>query len=194
MLAASLVSPEKKEVIPLCPKPIVKEDRKVKNDCKLRAAKRLLTFIRQEHPYLKIIAVEDTLYGTLPHIKDLEHLKMHYIISVKPARHKSLFDWLTGQELNTYEFEKEGKIHRFQYFNAAPFGNLKVNFLEYWEIENGAILRYFSWITDILITNVNAFRLMRAARSRWKIENETFNTLKNQGYHLNIILVMAIST
>jgi hypothetical protein len=24
---------------------------------------------------------------------------------------------------------------------------------------------------------------MRAGRSRWKIENETFNTLKNQGYH-----------
>ena len=25
--------------------------------------------------------------------------------------------------------------------------------------------------------------LMRGARARWKIENETFNTLKNQGYH-----------
>ena len=24
---------------------------------------------------------------------------------------------------------------------------------------------------------------MRGGRSRWKIENETFNTLKNQGYH-----------
>jgi len=26
--------------------------------------------------------------------------------------------------------------------------------------------------------------LMRAGRTRWKIENETFNTLKNQGYNL----------
>ena len=25
-------------------------------------------------------------------------------------------------------------------------------------------------------------QLMRAGRARWKIENETFNTLKNQGY------------
>ena len=24
---------------------------------------------------------------------------------------------------------------------------------------------------------------MRSGRARWKIENETFNTLKNQGYH-----------
>ena len=29
----------------------------------------------------------------------------------------------------------------------------------------------------------NVFRLMRGGRARWKIENETFNTLKNQGYH-----------
>ena len=25
--------------------------------------------------------------------------------------------------------------------------------------------------------------VMRGGRARWKIENETFNTLKNQGYH-----------
>jgi len=24
---------------------------------------------------------------------------------------------------------------------------------------------------------------MRGGRARWKIENETYNTLKNQGYH-----------
>ena len=27
-------------------------------------------------------------------------------------------------------------------------------------------------------------KMMRAGRARWKIENETFNTLKNQGYDL----------
>jgi hypothetical protein len=26
--------------------------------------------------------------------------------------------------------------------------------------------------------------MVRGARARWKIENETFNTLKNQGYHI----------
>jgi Transposase DDE domain len=183
MLAASLVSPEKREVIPLCPEPIIKKDGKKKNDCELRAVKRLLTSLREDHPFLKITVVEDTLYGVIPHIKNLYELKMHFLIGVKPKRHKNLFDWLSGQELNKIEFEKEGKVHRFQFFNGAPLGDLQVNFLEYWEIENGAILRHFSWITNILITNENVFRLMRAARSRWRIENETFNTLKNQGYH-----------
>ena len=41
----------------------------------------------------------------------------------------------------------------------------------------------FAWVTDIEITDDNVFELMRGARARWKIENETFNTLKNQGYH-----------
>jgi hypothetical protein len=29
----------------------------------------------------------------------------------------------------------------------------------------------------------NVDKIMRGGRARWKIENETFNTLKNQGYH-----------
>ena len=29
----------------------------------------------------------------------------------------------------------------------------------------------------------NVFNVMRAGRSRWKIENKTFNTLKNLGYN-----------
>jgi hypothetical protein len=37
----------------------------------------------------------------------------------------------------------------------------------------------------LTITEENVFQFMRGARARWKIENETFNTLKNQGYHFD---------
>ena len=40
-----------------------------------------------------------------------------------------------------------------------------------------------TWITDIPISALNCALLAQAGRARWKIENETFNTLKNQGYH-----------
>ncbi len=43
---------------------------------------------------------------------------------------------------------------------------------------------HFSWVTDFTITEDNMFKIMRGGRARWKIENETFNTLKNQGYNL----------
>jgi hypothetical protein len=40
-------------------------------------------------------------------------------------------------------------------------------------------------IHNVVFTHLesNLMTLMRGARARWKIENETFNTLKNQGYH-----------
>jgi hypothetical protein len=63
--------------------------------------------------------------------------------------------------------------------------DLLVNFLEYWETskDNDKNILYFTWITDIILTKENVFKVMRAGRARWKIENEVFNTLKNQDYH-----------
>ena len=42
----------------------------------------------------------------------------------------------------------------------------------------------FYWITNLKIEDTNVVQIAQVARARWKIENETFNTLKNQGYHL----------
>ena len=45
-------------------------------------------------------------------------------------------------------------------------------------------VQHFSWVTDLRVSTRNVFRLMRGGMvARWKIENETFNTLKNQGYN-----------
>jgi len=59
-----------------------------------------------------------------------------------------------------------------------------VNVLEYWEIDANGKVQHFSWITDFVLTPDNVYDIMRGGRARWKIENETFNTLKNQGYCL----------
>ena len=72
--------------------------------------------------------------------------------------------------------------------NKTSQDELSVNFLEHWEVKTkGAevvITKRFSWVTDITITPDNVMELMRCGRARWRIENETFNTLKNQGYNL----------
>ena len=56
--------------------------------------------------------------------------------------------------------------------------------MEYWQVDKDNKVTKFCWVTDLTITQENAFEIMRAGRARWKIENETFNTLKNQGYNL----------
>ena len=61
MVGAEIVHPDRREVIPLAPEPIHKQDGSTKNDCERNATKRLVGKIRQEHPHLKLIVVEDGL-------------------------------------------------------------------------------------------------------------------------------------
>jgi hypothetical protein len=189
MLGAVLVHPDCKEVFPLAPEPILKPDGARKNDCERNAAKRLLSALRREHPHLKLIVIEDALASNGPHIRHLQSLDLRFILGAKPSDHTFLFDWVARSE-HTAEVtftDAEGVGHRFRYLNGVPLNDahfdLEVNFLEYWEQAPDGTEQHFSWVTDIPITEDNLMPLMRGGRARWKIENETFNTLKNQGYH-----------
>ena len=187
MLSAVLVHPDHKAVIPLCPEPILKQDGATKNDCERNAAKRLLEDLRREHPHLKIIIVEDSLASNGPHIDELIRHNMHFILGVKPKDHTGLFDWVKAATPKEYVMIRGSIRHRFQFVNQAPLNDsrsdLKVNFLEYWEenLKTGKS-QHFSWVTDFTLGEGNVYIIMRGGRARWKIENETFNTLKNQGY------------
>ena len=58
-----------------------------------------------------------------------------------------------------------------------------VNVLEYTETNKNGVKKCFTWVTKLKISKDNVYEIMRAGRSRWRIENETFNTHKNQGYN-----------
>jgi len=195
VLGAAIVHPDYREVIPLAPEMIVKQDGSTKNDCERNAGKRFFKKVRQEHPHLGLIVIEDGLSSNAPHIKELQSLDMHYILGAKEGDHPLLFHNLeeAAKSCEAVEFsmidEKNPKIkHRFRFLNNTSLNqsnpDLKVNVLEYWEESENKTL-HFAWVTDFTITKDNAYILMRGGRARWKIENETFNTLKNQGYHFD---------
>jgi hypothetical protein len=48
----------------------------------------------------------------------------------------------------------------------------------------GEVLYHNAWATDHQLTADTIRPVIAAGRSRWKIENENNNVLKNQGYHL----------
>ena len=189
MLGAAIVHPELKTVIPLMPEPIIKQDGEKKNDCERNAAKRFLEKLRQDHPRLPLIVTEDALSSNAPHIAELKKHNLRFILGVKESDHAFLFEQVAqarkeGRSIE-HEFTKNGITHRFHFVNEVPLNasnpDVLVNFLEYWEISDKGE-QYFAWITDFTIEHHNVYTLMRAGRARWKIENETFNTLKNQGY------------
>lgn len=221
MLTAVMVSPDKKQVIPMMLEPIIKQDGETKNDCENNAGERMLPSLRNNYPRLKMRILEDGLYSKAPHIRLLKELDFSFIIGAKPKDHTYLYNLIekletpegfellkedlkefsnltklgTGEVCNHVieEKTKKGKIrHKFRYVNNAPLNasnkDLAVNFLEYSEeTENGKgeiiKIQRFAWVTDVEITNENVYELMRQGRARWCIENETFNTLKNQDYN-----------
>ena len=91
----------------------------------------------------------------------------------------------TGAVKHVEHTDAQGVHHRFRYLNDVPLNDthfeLEVNFLEYWETRPNGKTQRFSWVTDLPIDDAHVMALMRGARARWRIENETFNTLKNQG-------------
>src|SRR3989454_987554 len=192
MLGAALIHPDKREVIPLMPEPIIKQDGTAKNDCERNAAKRFIAKLRQDHPHLKFIITEDSLSSNAPHIETLHDHGCHYILGVKEGDHASLFQQVQVAEQAgrvTYYNRHDraaGVVHRFRFVNDVPLNasraDVRVNFIEYWEMGKDKV-QSFSWVTDLRVSKRNVYKLMRGGRARWKIENETFNTLKNQGYH-----------
>jgi hypothetical protein len=192
MLGAAIIHPDQRAVIPLMPEPIVNCDGTDKNDCERNAAKRFVATLRQDHPHLKFIVTEDSLSSNAPHIETLHVHGLHYILGVKEGDHPSLFQHVQTAEhagrVSSYERHDRagGVVHRFRFVNSVPLNasnrDVRVNFIEYWEIK-GPKVQHFSWVTDIRVSKRNVYHLMRGGRARWKIENETFNTLKNQGYH-----------
>ena len=194
LLGAVLVHPDLAEVLPLAPEPITKQDGSTKNDCERNAAKRLLPKIRADHPHLQFIVVEDGLASNAPHIRLLQDLSMHFLLGVKPDDHeflmKQVYQAHDGDRVTTLTWQDGDRHCELSFVNGLPLNeshqDLLVNYLHYAEYDHdgtGEPSKCFSWVTDLLVTRDNARLLVRGGRSRWKIENETFNTLKNQGYH-----------
>ena len=135
MLAGSIVKPGLKEVIPVAPEPILKQDGAKKNDCELNAFYRFNEKFRQDHPKLPCIYLLDGLFSKAPVIRILqEYAYSHFIIGAKPGDHKHLFDWVSRRGFQGMLIEQNNRdIHHYQYQNNVPLNEsnseVRVNFL-----------------------------------------------------------------
>ena len=193
ILQAVIIHPDLRQVLPLLPEPIQNSDGTDKQDCEMNAGKRILKKIRKAHPKLRIIITADDLYSKQPFIDALKNEDMSFILTAKPSDHKILFEWVEeltamggGNHLEVMDMK--GRRHKYHWVNDVPLNGTKnaeqVNFFQYWIIDGEKTTYHNSWVTDLAVDRNNVIMLVRGGRARWKIENETFNTLKNQGYHI----------
>lgn len=190
-LAAVIVHPNEKEVFPIEVEPIVKQDGETKNDCERNAAKRLCERLKKSYPKLRMLLVEDALYANAPHLREIVENGWKYILNVKPDSHKSLFEQFEARRKSVKgkELRKTDANGTEQYFAWAKglylnesAKEIEVNYLWYEETNRKGEVKRWTWITNLPLTEMTVEKVMKGGRARWKIENETFNTLKNQGY------------
>jgi hypothetical protein len=209
-LAAVLVHPAHEEVFPLDFEAVLKPDGARKNDCERNAAKRLCAALYERYGDQRILLVEDALYANAPHIRQITGYNWKYILNVKPDSHQSLEKQFAGRRARGQVKERgqsdaQGVQHYFAWTNDLCLCDsameVKVNYLLYEQTDRQGQVKRWTWITNLGLRANTVERVMRAGRSRWKIENETFNTLKNQGYHfehnyghgyLNLATVLAL--
>jgi len=194
ILQSTIIHPNMKQVIPLAPEFIRNEDGMSKQDCEQNAGKRLIDRVKSDHPRLPLVWVGDGLYSKAPFIRKIKNNGYSFILVAKPKDHKYLYSEIdalrkiNGTETTSSPGLNKNSTFHYEWINNLPVNGQSdaptVNTVLFSITKNGKKTMRNTWVTDILITKENVADIVRGGRSRWKIENESFNTLKNQGYHL----------
>lgn len=193
MLAATLVAPGHDKVIPLEPEFVVPQDGADKQDCENGAAKRWLAAHGSDYAPLKPIYLGDDLFSRQPLCEAVHAVDGNFIFTCKPSSHPLIEEYIAGAELPAHEVTlKRGKkrgVQRYRWLCDVPLRDgkdaLHVNWFEIEIVDAAGTVTYRnSFVTDLSIDASNVAELADCGRARWKIENETFNVLKNKGYNL----------
>ena len=193
-----IVSPSKKQVINFAPEFIKKQDGNSKQDCENTAIKRWLLRNLLERENNQITLLADDLYSRQPTCELALKQGYNFIFVAKPSSHKSLYEWLNFSEKNgemrigeIKKYEKgRGRIYRYKYVNKVPIRegepSLMVNWyeVEIFDVAKNKVIYKNSFVTNHELNELNIFAMMKSGRTRWKVENESNNILKNQGYNL----------
>ena len=210
LLAAAIIHPDVREVIPLMPEPIVQPDGTKKHAGERHAAKRFITTRRQDHRHLQCIMTADALSANAPHMETLHDDGCHAILGVQQGDHAYVCKPVQAAEeagritADERHDRAAGLVHRFRFVHDLPLNgsraDVRINVLESWEM-GPAQVQHCSGVTALRVNQRNVYKRMRGGRARWKIEHEPFNTLKHQGdnfehhyghgeKHLSVVLAM----
>src|SRR6202142_1538929 len=193
LLSATVVAPGHSKVVPLMPEFVASQDGAEKQDCERNAVKRWFDSHHARIAPLRPIYLGDDLFACHPVCKMVTDAGDDFIFTCKPTSHKSLYDFLDGAEA----FRHEEKVRRrntketfrSRWIEAVPIRDGKDAILVNWigfEIVDakGKVTYSMAWVTSLPVSKNNVAEIVPWGRARWKIENESFNVLKNHGYEL----------
>jgi hypothetical protein len=198
VLAAVLVAPGNKQVIALEPEFITPQDGCDKQDCEQQAIKRWVNRNAGRFAAGQVTILTDDLHSHQPLCELLLEHQLHFIMTCKTESHSALYEevgylskiegavpTLTVRHWNGRYHER--RIYRWteQVPLRADAKSLSVNWCEItiFREDTGNQIYHNAWITSHPLSSDTVPELVAAGRAHWKVENENFNVLKNQGYH-----------
>jgi hypothetical protein len=193
LLSATVVAPGHSKVVPLMPEFVATRDGAEKQDCERNAVKRWFDNHHARIAPLRPIFLGDDLFACHPVAKMVTDAGDDFIFTCKPTSHKALYDFIDGAELSRHE-EKVGRRNtketlRYRWIEAVPIRDgkdaLLVNWIGFEILDAKGKAKYsMAWVTSLPVSKHNVAEIVACGRARWKIENESFNVLKNHGYEL----------
>lgn len=192
-LSATVVKARTSTIFPLPPEFIIPQDGDTKQDCEYKAFMRWFDRFAEYCKKLSPIYLGDDLYAKHDICCRILKEGGNFIFTCKDSSHKTLCEFRKGlkaeQHIEIVEKGKKTSEYRYSWIENLPIRDgsdaLIVNWINV-EIadSSGKVTYHASFITNIKPCHENIIQLISSARARWKIENETFNVLKNNGYHL----------
>lgn len=164
-----------------------------KQDCELKAARRLFQRIGKLFPRLQIMLVGDGLYADETTFQQCDQRGWDFLITLKegkiPTLDKQLPDhpstWGHGRVITHHRPDKTRRDWRLHWQTPLSYRTMILHALRFEEFDgDGQRLYHNLWITNVKPNPGNALDLARTGRLRWKIENEGTNTQKNGGYEM----------
>jgi hypothetical protein len=193
LLATTAVAPGHSKVVPLFPEFIAPQDGAEKQDRERTAAKRWHARHADRLRALRPVYPGDDLFACQSIVSMLMDAGDDFIFTCKQISHRALYDFIDGAEperhVETIRKGKEVETRRYRWITGVPLRDGKDAALVNWiafEIfdRHGAVKYSVAWVTSLPVSKANVADIAAAGRSRWKIENETFNVMKNHGYEL----------
>lgn len=198
VLIPALVAPGKSEVIVLEPEFIVPQDGAVKQDCERNAAKRWVKRNAIHFAGQRVTLLADDLHCNQPFCELLSEHQIDFVMTCKPDSHEALYLEIAlleklGAVVQLTDRHWTGQTHErwiYRFVQRVPMragaNPLYVNWCELTIVDeaSGLVLYHNAFATNLDLSMHTVRTVVLIGRSRWKIENETNNVLKNHGYHL----------
>jgi hypothetical protein len=172
-----------------------KSAEQVKQDCELKALRRLLPRIKADYPQLPFVLALDSLYGCGPVFALAQEFGWSFVVTFKEGRTKALWQEFRallpacpGNVLRRRWADRPAQEFRWVTQLAYEDGEKRVwklNALECTETAADGTEQYFAWLTALPVGRKTVEEIaQKGGRERWKVENEGFNRQKNSGLNL----------